>query len=320
MIITCEKCKTRFNFDENRTKGSSFKVRCCECGHVFSAYKTNTTETPYPLKQEEKIKADAKTPPKIGDPRKIISISNQKGGVAKTTTCLNLGISLALLKKRVLLIDFDVQSNLTASLGYKNTKSFYDVIQSDQNGLPAIINKTRYQNLWLLPANSKMVMLNKKYFGINNFEYLLRDRLNPIKEQYDYILIDTPPSIEFLTLNALTSSNFVIIPSPCEYLSTHGINQIEKIVKIIKKKANPTLDYKVLITMYDKKSTSSNVIYNKLKETYSDKRFNTIIDHDEKVIESQIMSRPVICYDKNSRSGLQYISLAKEFISDSKKN
>jgi chromosome partitioning protein len=287
---------------------------------VFSAYKTNTTETPYHLKQEEKIKADAKTPPKIGDPRKIISISNQKGGVAKTTTCLNLGISLALLKKRVLLIDFDVQSNLTASLGYKNTKSFYDVIQSGQNGLPAIINKTRYQNLWLLPANSKMVMLNKKYFGIKNFEYLLRERLNPIKEQYDYILIDTPPSIEFLTLNALTSSNFVIIPSPCEYLSTHGINQIEKIVKIIKKKANPALDYKVLITMYDKKSTSSNVIYNKLKETYSDKRFNTIIDHDEKVIESQIMSRPVICYDKNSRSGLQYISLAKEFISDSKKN
>jgi chromosome partitioning protein len=240
--------------------------------------------------------------------------------VAKTTTCLNLGISLALLKKRVLLIDFDVQSNLTASLGYKNTKSFYDVIQSGQNGLPAIINKTRYQNLWLLPANSKMVMLNKKYFGIKNFEYLLRERLNPIKEQYDYILIDTPPSIEFLTLNALTSSNFVIIPSPCEYLSTHGINQIEKIVKIIKKKANPALDYKVLITMYDKKSTSSNVIYNKLKEAYSDKRFNTIIDHDEKVIESQIMSRPVICYDKNSRSGLQYISLAKEFISDSKKN
>jgi chromosome partitioning protein len=283
-------------------------------------YKTNTTETLYHLKQEEKINTGAKISPKIGDPEKIISISNQKGGVAKTTTCLNLGISLALLKKRVLLIDFDVQSNLTVSMGYKNTKSFYDVIQSGQNGLSGIISKTRYPNLWLLPSNSKMVMLDKKYFGIKNFEYLLRNRLNPIKEQYDYILIDTPPSIQFLTLNALTSSNFVIIPSPCEYLPTQGLSQIEKIVKIIKKKTNPGLDYKVLITMYDQKNTSSNVIYNKLKKTYRDKRFDTVIDHDDKIIESQIMSLPVICYDKNSRSGRQYISLAKEFIEDSERN
>jgi chromosome partitioning protein len=283
-------------------------------------YKTNTTDTLYHLKQEEKIKTGAKISPKIGDPEKIISISNQKGGVAKTTTCLNLGISLALLKKRVLLIDFDVQSNLTVSMGYKNTKSFYDVIQSGQNGLSGIINKTRYPNLWLLPSNSKMVMLDKKYFGIKNFEYLLRNRLNPIKEQYDYILIDTPPSIQFLTLNALTSSNFVIIPSQCEYLSTHGVDQIEKVIDLIKHKTDQDIDYKVLITMYDGENISSKVIYDKLKNKYKEKAFNTLIGLDTKIQESQIVNTPVVYYDKNSISGLQYISLAKEFIRGSEKS
>ncbi len=227
---------------------------------------------------------------------------------------------MSLLKKRVLLIDFDVQANLTISLGYKNTKSFYEVLHSGRNGLSGAIKKTKYPNLWLLPSNSKMALLTKEYSTRNNFGYLLRDKLNSITERFDYILIDTPPSLEFFTLNALLASNFVIIPSQCEYLSTHGVDQIEKVIDLIKHKTDQDLDYKVLITMYDGENISSKVIYDKLKNKYKEKTFNTLIGLDTKMQESQIVNTPVVYYDKNSISGLQYISLAKEFIRGSEKN
>ena len=129
----------------------------------------------------------------IADP--VIAISNQKGGVAKTTTCLNLGVSLAAMKKRVLLIDFDVQANLSLSLGYQGNLSFYTAVADGNVDLKKIIVQTSYRNLWLLPSHKKMVLLNKKYFGSNNFEFLLKDRLIGVSKHFDYILIDTPPSI-----------------------------------------------------------------------------------------------------------------------------
>lgn len=302
MIIACEKCKTKFNLDKNITTKSAFRVRCSKCYHVFIAFKSPQTEEPFLLKEEMRLSSCG-----------IITISNQKGGVAKTSTCLNLGISLALMKKRVLLIDFDVQSNLTLSLGYKNTKSFYEVLNlNTDDDLSGIIKKTKYANLWLLPSNSKMALLTKKYLNEKNFEHLLRDRLNLIKDRFDYILIDTPPSIEFFTLNALIASDFVIIPSQCEYLSIHGVNQVQKIINMINKTNGHDIDYRILITMYDEKNTSSKVLCSKLKNKYKDKTFNTIIELDAKVKESQIVKIPVIHYDKSSRSALQYLSLAKE--------
>lgn len=308
MIITCEKCKTRFNLDENITEKAAFRVRCSKCEHVFTFYNSTRTETPYLLKEE------AKPAPDTFGRDKIIAISNQKGGVAKTSTCLNLGISLSLLKKRVLLIDFDVQSNLTTLLGYKKTKSFYNVLQSNSNNLSGIIKKTRYPNLWLLPSNSKMALLSKQYSHENNSGYFLRDRLKLIKDHYDHILIDTPPSLEFFTLNAFLASDFVIIPSQCEYLSTHGVNQVKKVVDIIKQKTDQDIDFKILITMYNEENTSSKVIFGKLKSKYKGKTFNTIIELDEKMPESQIVNTPVIYYDKNSSSAMQYAKLAKEML------
>ena len=314
MIIACEQCKTNFNMDDNIPKKPSFRVRCSKCGHIFTAYKSPPTESLYVLKEEVKPVSDN------SGCHEIISISNQKGGVAKTSTCLNLGISLSLLKKRVLLIDFDVQANLTIAFGYKNTKSFYEVLRSGRDGLAGAIKKIKYPNVWLLPSNSKLVLLTKQYSAGNYFGYLLRDRLNLIKNRFDYILIDTPPSIEFLTLNALLASNFVIIPSQCEYLSTHGVNQLEKVIDLIKHKTDQDIDYKVLFTRYDEKNTSSKVIYAKLKRKYKEKTFKTIIEVDAKIQESQIVNTPVIYYDKNSRSGLQYIGLAKELVGASNRN
>ena len=308
MIITCEKCKTRFNLDENITEKSAFRVRCSRCNHVFTFYKSTRTETPYLLKEE------VKPAPDTFDRDKIIAISNQKGGVAKTSTCLNLGISLSLLEKRVLLIDFDAQSNLSILLGYQNTDSFHEVLHSGGNGLSGFIKKTKYSNLSLLPANNKMVLLAKKYLGEKKFEYLLREKLDSVKDQYDYILIDTPPSVEFFTLNALIASDFVIIPSQCEYLSTHGVKQIEKIIKIIKKNINKDIDYKVLITMYDTENTASKVVQTKILDMYKENTFSTVIDQDAKIKESQIMNTPVMYYDNSSISARQYLELAKEIV------
>ena len=314
MIITCEKCETRFNMDESIVGKDAFRVRCSRCSYVFTARKSSQGESQKTIKPEGIFEEELKAPPVNLNGDRIIAISNQKGGVAKTSTCLNLGISLSLLGKRVLLIDFDAQSNLSILMGHKNTKSFYEVLHSGQNGLVEFIEKTKYPNLWLLPSNRKMVLLAQKYLHEKNFEYLLRDKLNSVKDQYDYILIDTPPSVEFFTLNALIASDFVIIPSQCEYLSTHGVNQIEKIIKTIKRNINQNIDYKVLITMYDTENIHSEVIYTKLKSMYKEKTFTTIIDHDVKIKESQIMNTPVMYYDKNSISAQQYLDLAKEIV------
>jgi chromosome partitioning protein len=307
MIIVCEKCQSRFKLDESRIKSDHFKARCSRCHHVFSANKPAQAQTT-PI-------VDFPTSIKPGLPAKVISISNQKGGVAKTTTCLNLGISLALLGKRVLLIDFDVQSNLTISLGYQNKLSFYDMLKAAPQASPErYLVKTNYDRLWLLPSNKNMVLLNKQYFGAPHYEYILRDRLRPLLDQFDYILIDTPPSIEFFTLNALTTSDLVVIPTQCDYLSTHGVDQILKLIEMIRQKTNPAVTARVLITLYDNRATASQVIYSKLQQIYRNQTFKALINTDDKLREAQIMSMPVIHYDQNSRSGQQYMDLAQEVL------
>ena len=304
MIVVCEKCQSRFKLDESRIKTSRFKARCSRCHHVFSAAKPAPFES-----APEGDPAPSKPTP---HPARVIAISNQKGGVAKTTTCLNLGISLALLRKRVLLIDFDVQSNLTISLGYQSMASFYDMLNAQRDAPERFLVETRYAGLWLLPSNKNMVLLNKKYFGAPHYEFILRDRLNRVREQFDYILIDTPPSIEFFTLNALTMSDLVIIPSQCDYLSTHGVDQILRLIDLVRQKTNPYVAARLLVTMYDDRATASKVIFGKLQQMYGRQTFKTLVHHDDKLREAQIMNMPVIHYDQTSRSGQEYMDLAQE--------
>lgn len=315
MIVVCEKCQSRFKLDESRIKTRHFKARCSRCQHVFAAIKPDPApvapeeNTPAPAAPEE----NASAPVSTGQAAKVIAISNQKGGVAKTTTCLNLGISLALLRKKILLIDFDVQSNLSISLGYSNKPSFYDMLnEATHKSAENFLIQSQYTDLWLLPSNKNMVLLNKKYFGAPSYEYILRDHLHQLQQQFDYILIDTPPSIEFFTLNALTASDLVIIPSQCDYLSTHGVDQILKLIDLIRQKTNPVVSARMLITMYDDRATASQVIFSKLQRIYREQTFQTIINYDDKLREAQIMSLPVIQYDQTSRSGRQYLDLARE--------
>ena len=303
MIIICKQCGTRYKVSDSAINKPVVKVRCSKCEHRFVVYRTAEEDPALLLKDEVHP-----------DRNRIIAISNQKGGVAKTSTCLNLGAALALLKKRVLLIDFDVQANLTLLLGLRNTHSFYEILESGKNNIVDYIKKTKYPDLFVLPSNHKMALLKRKYLHQDNFEYLLRDRLKLIKNNFDHILIDTPPSIEFFTLNALIASNTTVIPASCEYLSMHGIKQIKDIISVIKKKSAGERDYKILITMYNSTITSENVIYNKLKDKYKDRVFETIIELDDKMQESHIVNTPVIYYDGSSSSALQYIRLAKELI------
>lgn len=306
MLVVCPNCQTRYELDDKKIDMQSFSARCSRCNQVFSAFK--------PVRVEEIRFHDLKAARKRCDHDNIITISNQKGGVAKTSTCLNLGLSLALHEKRVLLIDFDIQANLTISLGYKETASFYDVLNGGGAKIEKFAIETKYPNLWLFPSNKNMVLLNKKFFGAQNFEFILKDRLLSIKDRFDYILIDTPPSIEFFTLNALTASHLVIIPSQCDYLSTHGIDQILKLIDLIRSKTNPFIESRILITMFDNASTASKMICTKLNQLYPGMSYETLIELDPRIREAQIMSMPVLQYSQESKAGRQYLRLAKEIL------
>jgi chromosome partitioning protein len=273
-----------------------FKVRCSKCQHVFSV-ETHESEEVYELDQL------SPTPN-----RKVITICSHKGGVAKTSTCLNLGIALSMDNKRILLIDFDVQANLSLLLGQRNEFSFYEIIQEKIEILKAIKNVR--QNVWLLPSNSRMALLARQCLQQKDFGLFLRNALEPIKKHFDYILIDTPPSVKFFTPNALMAADFVIIPTQCEYLAMNGVLQTENIIKAISK--THALEYKVLITLFNEENIAAKVIYAKLKQKYHQRIFNTLISFDPKMQESQIVNEPIAYYDKKAISAQQYQALAKE--------
>ncbi len=307
MIVSCKNCSGKFNINETLISESGSKVRCSRCKRVFTVHR------PSAAKDKEITQIRRGPSPALKKPCRIISVSNQKGGVSKTTTCLNLGASLAMLNRRVLMIDFDIQASLTGALGYQNTCSFYDAIHSDSN-LSAYILDTKYARLALLPSDENMILLTRRYFSVNFFEYMLKDRLSRLKNQYDYILIDTPPSVGYFMLNSLTAANFIIIPCQSEYLSTRGVGQTVKLINRVKRNTNPLVQARILVTMYDPHSTVAKLVVSKLKGSYRGMTFETVINQDVKIKESQIMKEPVYFYDKHSPAALQYFSLAKEII------
>ncbi|MFO7606638.1 MAG: AAA family ATPase [Desulfurivibrionaceae bacterium] len=304
MIITCEQCETRYNVADELISQSIFKVKCSKCGKIFTVQKPEEIK-PLDLPEEAALPAVP--------PHRIIAVSNQKGGVAKTSSAINLGMALALRGKRVLLIDFDMQASLTIALGLnRQNRTFYDLLHVPGATLANVITRTKYSNLWLLPSGPNLALLMKKNINRPNFEQILRDKLEGIKDKVDHIIIDTPPTIEFFTLNALMASDFVIIPTQCEYLSMHGVAHIEEVIDIVRRKQNDSIDYKILITMFNENSTATKVIHDKIKNKYRDKVFATTIDFDVKLQESQIMNVPVAQYDANSSSARQYMELAEE--------
>jgi len=309
MFITCERCNTRYKLDDSVFKKSSLTVKCSRCKHVFTAYKTPEQDnSPYVLEN-----SDSNVTRHAANECKIICVCNQKGGVAKTSTCLNLASSLSAQEKRVLLIDFDVQANLSLLLGCKNEKSFFEAMDTDGGDLTRAIIKTRH-DIWLLPSNSRMALASKKYINQQNFEYLLREKLERIKKVFDYIIIDTPPSGDFYTLNALLASDLAVIPTQCDYLSMNGVGHIVNMISVIRNKTKHKLDFRGLATLYNPDNTVEKVVYEKLKAQLNGKMFNTVINRDSSLQESHIARMPVINYDENSKSGQQYQELTNELL------
>ena len=310
MIITCDKCNTRYRLKQTVKLKKTSKVKCARCGHVFLAA-DNLSKDTLSIEAKDSIKIDGIGDSVPGLNAKIISVCNQKGGVAKTTTSLNLAVSLSLLKKRVLVIDFDIQANLTLLMGYKDAKSFFEVIHSGESLISSYILQTR-QGIWLLPSNSKMALLSKKHIQDEKFEYLLTEKLAAIKSYFDYIIIDTPPSGDFYTLNALLASDIAIIPTPAEYLAMQGVHHIVNMINVIKEKSGHTINYRIPITMYDADNTATKVVLKKIREEFGNNIFDTVIEKDQKIQESQIVNMPTIIYDRESKAGKQYYRLAQE--------
>ena len=254
---------------------------------------------------------------------KIISLVNQKGGVGKTTTSINLSASLAVLGKKVLLIDLDPQGNTTTGVGINKgdiEKSIYDVLIKKYNIKEAII-KTKFNNLYLLAGTINLAGLEIDFEEMkkqdNNFikGEQLRLHLDEIKEEYDFIIIDCPPALSLITTNALTASNSVIIPVQCEFFALEGITQLLKTIMLAQKTLNPTLDIEgVLLTMLDSRTNLGFEVVEDIRKNFKKKVYNTIVPRLVRLTEAPSHGEPIIVYDPKSRGAEAYMNLAKEVI------
>lgn len=254
---------------------------------------------------------------------KVISLVNQKGGVGKTTTSINLSSSLGHLGKKVLLIDLDPQSNSSTGLGINKAEiknSIYDVITNNIDINETII-KTKFQNLSVIPSliNLAGVDIELVQKGIMNEEFKigdqLKNQLETIKGRYDYVIIDCPPSLGLLTTNALAASNSVLIPVQCEYFALEGVTQLLNTIILTQNKINPNLDIEgVLLTMLDGRTLLGLEVVEDVRKFFKEKVFNTIIPRLVRLVEAPSHGKPIIEYDPESRGAEAYINLAKEVI------
>ena len=252
---------------------------------------------------------------------KIIALANQKGGVGKTTTAINLGASLAVLDKTVLIVDADPQANTSSGLGIdirELKKSIYESIIDNADPGEAIL-PTEVPNLYILPSHIDLVGAEIEMLNFRNREKVLKELLYKVKDKYEYILIDCSPSLGLITVNALTAADSVIIPVQCEYFALEGISKLLNTIKIIKSKLNPDLEIEgFLLTMYDSRLRLANQIYEEVKKHFGDMVFNTLVQRNIKLSEAPSYGQPVLLYDADSKGSHNHIQLAKELIEKNK--
>jgi chromosome partitioning protein len=252
---------------------------------------------------------------------KIIAIANQKGGVGKTTTSVNLAASLGVLEKKVLLIDADPQANASSGLGidvHSIETGSYQLLEHAASAEECII-KTSSPNVDIIPAHIDLVAIEIELVDKDEREYMLKKAITHLKSAYDYILIDCAPSLGLLTLNALTAADAVVIPIQCEYFALEGLGKLLNTIKSVQKIHNPELDIEgLLLTMYDSRLRLSNQVVEEVQKHFSDMVFKTIIQRNVRLGEAPSFGESIINYDVSSKGAENYLSLAKEIINKSR--
>jgi len=248
---------------------------------------------------------------------KIIAIANQKGGVGKTTTAINLAASLAVLEKKVLIVDADPQANATSGSGFdlKNVKtSIYECLIDEVNPNDIILNSD-LEGFDLLPSHIDLVGAEIEMLNMPNRERMLKAVIGKIENVYDYILIDCSPSLGLITVNALTAANSIIIPVQCEYFALEGLGKLLNTIKIIQNRLNPDLEIEgFVLTMYDSRLRLSNQVVEEVRRHFQQMVFDTIVQRNVKVSEAPSFGKPVIMYDADSKGTLNYLNLARELL------
>jgi len=248
---------------------------------------------------------------------KLIAITNQKGGVGKTTTSINLSASLASLDKKVLLVDIDPQANCTSGLGFdknKENNQIYDLLLDSGDVFTAIL-ETNIPNLKMIPSTMELIGAEVELLSLSDKHKRLQKALEPVKNKFDYIVVDCPPSLNILTLNAMVACNNLIIPIQAEYYALEGIAQLIKTFRLVKRRLNSKLKiFGILLTMYDKRLVLSKQVEENVRRYFGEKVFNTIISRNVTLSEAPGFGQAVLEYDINSRGAKNYLSLATEII------
>ncbi|RZA03396.1 MAG: ParA family protein [Sphingobacteriaceae bacterium] len=248
---------------------------------------------------------------------KIIALANQKGGVGKTTSSINLAASLAVLEFKTLLVDADPQANSTSGIGFdpRNIKnSVYECIINDINPHDAII-KTETPNLDLLPAHIDLVGAEIEMINLDNREFKMKAVLDSIRDEYDFIIIDCSPSLGLITINALTAADSVIIPVQCEYFALEGLGKLLNTIKIVQSRLNTALEIEgILLTMYDVRLRLSNQVVEEVRSHFEDMVFNTIIQRNTRLSEAPSFGVSVIMHDATCKGAINYLNLAREIV------
>ncbi len=247
---------------------------------------------------------------------KIISIANQKGGVGKTTTAVNLSTILAKRGKRILLIDADPQGNATSGIGIdkKVELSTYDLLIEEESAVN-IIKKTEIKNLYICPSNMNLAGAEVQLVSMMSREHRMKEKLDVIKDKFDFIFIDCPPSLGLITLNAFTASDSVMIPVQCEYYALEGLGQLLNTVELVKKHLNKSLQIEgAILTMYDIRTNLSNQVVKEVKKYFNNKVYKTVIPRNVRVSEAPSYGLPITVYDPHSKGAKSYEKLGKEFL------